>query len=394
MIGTDLINRFFDNSKYTQRIFIDNFGFKNRGDQLMIQSVMEQVRMHLPTAQILVRGKVFYENPSFCIENKLFPLSISCLGKKHWNIKKRILNKLLGDDWIVTPNDIDVVLDCCGYYINDVWHKSENSYRYVRDYFSMFNKPGIKVIYLPQAFGPFSNEWSQKIGKLAYERATKIYAREEESYTYLKELVKDTGKLSVAPDFTCLLPAAEGPVVQIPPKQYVLVIPNSNMVNNTPNEISNQYCVFLKSIIDNLTEHGERVYLLNHEDDVEEQLLVKVNDSLKKQVVIITKLSGQDIKGIIKDAKLVITARFHGAVSSLTQHVPTLVTSWSHKYAALLKEHECEQSMLDVTDVDKSLNVIKDALEHPQRYSSKVGCEDRIEAATMQMWEEVFTMMK
>ena len=387
------IKKLFKPSKYSKKIFIDNFGFKNRGDQLMIQAVMEQVREQIPNAQILVRKNVFNENPSFCIKNKIFPLEPSNSGKRNKKLIKSIINSLIGDDWVVTPNDVDVILDCCGYYINDVWHKSENSYNYVRDYYSMFCKPNIKIIYLPQAFGPFSNEWSKKIGFLAYERATKIYAREKESYDYLKNLVGDSEKLTIAPDFTCLLEGTSAPVVQIPQGQYVLVIPNSNMIGNTNSDISGKYIDVLQSIIEHLTDAGETVYLLNHEGDIEEKLLVEINQKLKKPVVILTKLSGVDIKGIIRNAKLVITARFHGAVSSLTQHVPTLVTSWSHKYAALLQEHKCEQSMLEVSDIPGSIKKIDDSLSHPEKYSSKEGCEEQIESQTRKMWEEVFSLI-
>lgn len=388
------IRRLFKPSKYSKRIFIDNFGFKNRGDQLMIQSVMEQVRSHIPTAQILVRKNVFNENPSFCIENKIFPLELNNSGVQKNKFIKRITNRLIGDDWLISPKDVDVVLDCCGYYINDVWHKSENSYKNVREYFAKFCKPGVKIIYLPQAFGPFGNEWSKKIGFLAYERAIKIYAREKESYKYLKNLVEDDKKLSIAPDFTCLLKGSSSPVVQIPHSQYVLVIPNSNMIGNTKSNISSKYIDFLQAIIEHMTEEGETVCLLNHEGDIEEKLLVEINQKLKKPVVILTKLSGVDIKGIIRNAKLVITARFHGAVSALTQHVPTLVTSWSHKYAALLQEHKCEQSMLEVTDVSESIKKIDDALLHPETYSSKAGCEEKIESQTQKMWNEVFSLIK
>ena len=384
------LRKIFATPNYSCRVFIDNFGFKNRGDQLMIQSVMEQVRARIPSAQILVRAHVFRENPSFCMANKLYPLASRNSGSIIRKIAKKISNRLLGDDWIVTPEEIEVVLDCCGYYINDVANKTEESYKNVKHYYELFTKHNIKVIYLPQAFGPFRNEWSQKIGHMAYQRSTKIFAREKESYNYLKELVGDDKKLFIAPDFTCLLSASVAPVVQIPKGQYVLVIPNSNMVLKTQAEIANNYIAFLVAIIDHLNERGENVYLLNHEGDVEEKLLTSINGKLKKPVAIITKISGTDIKGVIKDAKLVITARFHGAVSSLSQHVPTLVTSWSHKYVALLQEHGCEQSLLSVTDIATSIGKINDALSQPAKYVSKEGCETRIEEETIKMWNDVF----
>lgn len=391
---TDSIRRIMSGGKGKSiKILIDNFGFKNRGDHLMIQSVLDQIRLHRPEAQVFVRRNVFLENPSYCINNCIYPLQLSNSGIKHSHLYAKMVNSLLCDEWIVMPNQIDVVLDCCGYYITDAWHKTESDYRNVKNYYALFSNPKLKVIYLPQAFGPFGNEWSQRVAYLAYDRATRIYAREASSFQYLKDLIGKTDKLSIAPDFTCFCQTSKKPTIQLSPKQYVLIIPNGNMIGQTEKNVADNYILFLRDITEYLIGRRENVYLLNHEGEEDEQLLHSINELLPQPLPILTNMSGQDIKAIIKDAKLVISARFHGVVSALTQHVPTLCSSWSHKYAELLKEHGCEESMLEVGDVEESFLKISQALEHPDRFISKEGCEGKIENEVRSMWNEIFEMI-
>lgn len=387
------IKKYFMQSEYPMKIFIDNFGFKNRGDQLMIQSVLDQIRERKPNAQVYVRRNVFMQNPTYCLHNDIQSLDLSNSGIRHSTFYAKIVNFLLRKEYVVTPRQIDVVLDCCGYYITDAWHQTEDDYCRVNNYYSLFSNPDLKVIYLPQAFGPFRNEWSKKIAQLAYERATKIYARENVSLSCMVDLFGTNEKLSIAPDFTCFCSPSENPVVQLPEKDYVIIIPNSNMISQTDNNIADNYMDFLKSVVEFLIAKGETIYLLNHEGEEDEELLHSLNRTLTQPLPILTNMSGVDIKAVVKNAKLVISARFHGVVSALTQKVPTLCTSWSHKYAELLKEHDCEQSLLNVEDINQSLQIISDALSHPSKYISKDGCEEIIEGKVNKMWDEVFSLM-
>ena len=390
---SSIVEKLFKPSKCSKKIFIDNFGFKNRGDQLMIQSVMDQVRDNIPSAQIFVRENVFLENPSYCIANKLYPLAASNSGKKHWSMVKKLTNKLLCDDWIVTPSDIDVVLDCCGYHFTDFWMKDESSFYYYQKYYASFSKPNRKIIFLPQAFGPFNNEWSGRAMQLAYDVADMVYCRDDVSFSMLQSILRDTQKIKIAPDFTCLCEPEKNPSVQLPSKQYVLLIANSNMVKNTDKTIGDQYISFLKEITSFLLDRGETVYLLNHEGMEDEELLKELNKTMPKSMPILTNLDGAEIKAIIKDSKLLISDRFHGLVSGLTQGVPCLCIGWSHKYAELLKEHQCEGNRMDVNDLESAIKSISEALTQPYKYSSKESCEEHLENRVHEMWADVFDVI-
>src|SRR5690625_5772419 len=50
------------------------------------------------------------------------------------------------------------------------------------------------------------------------------------------------------------------------------------------------------------------------------------------------------LKGIISKAKYIVGSRYHSIISSLSQNVPAIGTSWSHKYEELYKEYDISRS--------------------------------------------------
>lgn len=379
--------------KYSHKIYIDNSGFNNRGDQLMIQAIWEQIRKYYPNALLLLKQSAFEQNPTYCIEHHIYPLSLSNnIIKKSW-LYKKLTNLLLRDEWINTPEDVDIILDSRGYHLAD-WRINNQEYvDFLSRYYKRFNKKGRKFIVLPQAIGPFGNVYSRQAMALVHEQAEFIYAREQVSYDYLKNMYPESDKIGICPDFTCLTSKMERRSIVLPTKQYVIIIPNSKMKEQTSNSIAGGYMKFLSDISQYLQDIGENVVLLNHEGIADEELLLTINGNLKHRCLILSNLSGMEIKSIIAEAKLVITGRFHGAVSGLTQGVPTLCTAWSHKYIELLKEHECSNNILNVDDIKAAYSIINSALNHPEEYSSKKGCNEKISEQVNNMWNSVMAIL-
>lgn len=377
--------------KYPQKILIDNPGFTNRGDQLMIQAILEQIRLYRPQAQILVRRSAFEQNPSYCIQNKIYPLEVSNRGIKRSKLYTQLVNFLLRDEWINTPREVDLILDCAGYHLAD-WRIDNDDYVYLlSEFYKQFTKKGRRIILLPQALGPFTNQYSISATKMVHEYAEAIYAREIVSYDNIKALFPDSSKIKIAPDFTCLVSGTDRNSIVLPRNQYVLMIPNYKMMEQTAQNVSSVYIDFMTAIAQYMINSGQNVYLLNHEGDKDEKILHSINERLANPLPILTNLTGLDIKSIIKNAKLVISGRYHGVVSGLTQGVPTLCTGWSHKYAELLKEHKCDDNFLEVDKINVSISKVKDALTNPKAYISKVGCEEEIEKKANEMWKRIFS---
>lgn len=375
------------------KILIDNSGFKNRGDQLMIQSVVEQLSARYPSAQLLVKRDAFLQDPSYCISHKLYPLELSQSRIKTSRLYKSVVNFLLRGEWMVTPDDVDVILDCRGYHLADWRINGQRYVDYLKAYYKRFTKHGRRLVFLPQAFGPFENPYSRQAMQLVYSQADYIFAREQVSLNYLKELFPESQKIGISPDFTCLLSPQLHPSVILSEKDYVVIIPNAKMIEQGENGMDSRYIDYLTRITKYLRERGEKVVLLNHEGEKDERLLRTINANVDNKLPILTNLSGGDIKAVIGGAKLLLSGRFHGVVSGLTQGVPTLCTGWSHKYAELMKEHACEHNILQVDALPESITIISDALSNPVKYASKDNRNEAIRTDVYAMWERVFDII-
>lgn len=388
---TKRLGKVFYNPDRRVKVLIDNAGFVNKGAELMLRSVVQQLGKRMPNALIVLPKNIFYENPSYCVENHIVPLQ-KASGKVKRFAKSFVYRNLLNKPWYVTPEQIDVVLDAGGFQFGDQWKATENDVKWKIRYYASFSKMDRKIVFLPQAFGPFKDEYSQHMMKNVYGFADLIYAREKVSFDYLRELFPKDGKIKQCPDFTCLSQGNMRKTVVLPEK-YVLIVPNAKMITHTEQKVSSDYLSFLKEIIAFLTKLGERVVLLNHEGVGDEELLDKINKELPQKLLLLSNLDALEVKHVIGGARLLVSSRFHGVVSGLTQCVPTLCTSWSHKYFELLKDHKCESNVLDVNDVEGAKSIIQQALERPSEYASKEGCVNEIKKQSEKMWDEIFGLI-
>ena len=124
-----------------------------------------------------------------------------------------------------------------GYAYGDSWNRPEWTIKADYLFYHSFNKKGRSLILLPQAFGPFEKEVSQKQIAQLYQMADRIYPREQSSYDYVAKAVNDTTKLKMTPDFTMSSIPPGHSSVQLPAKSYITVVLNARMVDKTSAEI-------------------------------------------------------------------------------------------------------------------------------------------------------------
>ena len=166
------------------------------------------------------------------------------------------------------------------------------------------------------------------------------------------------------------------------------------MVATATKQDGEAYVNLLPRIIQTIENLGYKPYFLIHEGRVDRNFTEEINQKLITRLPIVQEDNPLHIKGIISKSKAVITSRFHGLVSCLSQAIPCLATSWSHKYETLLQDYNYPEGMLDVYCDDELLIAkVKSVLTEPSRnlIIEKLKNESvKQKKRSEEMWEKVF----
>jgi colanic acid/amylovoran biosynthesis protein len=263
-----------------------------------------------------------------------------------------------------------------------------------QDMLRPLHKRGCKIVFLPQAFGPVEKPNTKKILELLNGNADLIMPRERISLSYLqKSSVIDMNKVKMFTDFTSLVEGAF-------PEGYehlrngICIIPNLRMIDK--GIISyDAYIRLLTDIVSEGKKSGHPVYLLNHEGLKDEKLCFECQKSFGDDIEVVTNLNALEVKGLIASAYLVITSRFHGLASALNSCVPSLATSWSHKYEELCKDYKLKDCVLPLNDLSKSLEKVALMLEDSKNNEIRNHLSlqvPKIKSQTIEMWNSIWSL--
>lgn len=330
-------------------IQIDGVNTLNKGAELMLVSILEILEIKYPGARVFINADNTLDKNMI----KDYDLKVNFKsGVRIGVFINRVITKLNLGKTIsyFTENylskDVDMILDASGFKYSDQWKVSDSWVLYKEKYYkNAFNK-NVKVYFLTQAFGPFNLVNSQKCVEILSKYCSLIFAREEKSYQYLLERAhNDThNKIKLSCDFTF---KTKGVVPQKFEhlKNGIAIIPNRKMITHSVNK-EGEYLELLNNLIKYFKNKGEKVFLLNHEAKGDFELCQKLNENFNNEFDIVSELKAKEIKGVIGNSKLVISSRFHGVASALSQGVPCLATSWSHKYELLFKNFDQKNCVL------------------------------------------------
>lgn len=369
--------------------------FVNKGAELMLHAIIAKVRDEIPHA-VFVMEKNSRVPAIKLKENRIFQkLNFNKfrvnLGKLGTFIPKRIRRK----SGFILPCEINVILDASGFAFGDTWGARKAGYR-LADHIVNWKKQGKKVIMLPQAFGPFTEEALIAKMKIIISNADLICARDQISYEYIRQLTSDNSNVILRPDFTNLVKGAVPPYFDNSTCE-VAIIPNSKMIETLSRKDGKAYMHLLERLIVMIREFKHKPFFLIHEGQSDSTIAEKINQHLTNKLPVIKEDNPLFVKGIIGASKAVITSRFHGLVSCLSQAIPCLTTGWSHKYEMLLEDYNYPEALLDVHSDDKILQEkVELILTEPSSFliSKNLKKEGvRQKQLSEEMWKEVFEKM-
>jgi len=316
--------------------------FVNKGAELMLHAILQQLAQRFPDAQIVLKDNLnspYLKRISVGAYQKLeFKKNIYDFGGFFYLLPKKIRNWLL--KWgIITEADIDVILDASGFSYGDQW--SPVILAQTAKEVKRMKEKGKHYIFMPQALGPFTKSKQQKWADIAFENAALVVAREQQSFSYVKSLMGDKDNIVCFPDFTNLVVGIIPEQFKEQNKRYLTVIPNSKMLSkkNTNTAWQVHYVNTFAIIMNEAEKQGLTPFLLNHEGGEDQILCEQINAKLLKPVEIMQEDDPLKVKGIIGASEAILCSRYHGCVSALSQGIPCLGTSWSHKYEKLFEEY-------------------------------------------------------
>lgn len=379
------------------KIQIDGAGMINKGAELMLFSVLKQIENKYPNAQVLINNSdcdITILRKYINLEIKI-PKSSLLLKLLYFPLIKKSLDKLKMQfviNYILhfPRKNIDLLLDAGGFQFGDQFYFSSNDIYVLNHYYKKLKNYKTKLIFLPQAFGPFENKNSKKLISVFNNYIDTVYSREQVSYDYLIKAGLSKTNLKISPDFTSIIKGII-PTKYNKLKGNVCFIPNMRMLDKG-NLNLDTYVNFFVTLINISIENNKIPFLLNHEGKNDYEICKIIASKLDKPLTIVNNLNALEVKGVIANSYAVVSSRFHGIASSLNSTVPCLATSWNHKYESLFKDYEQTDNILDVNNSYDAGKKLSNILNPQINKDIKLVLEKnkkRLSNLTKQMWEEV-----
>lgn len=376
------------------RIVLSGVETNNKGAELMLYAILQEVERKWPDADVYIPKSRVKQGLSYINTS----LSLHYLPFEQFVMRTHInsLLRRIGLPAIKCFRFVkaDYFFDGSGFAFGDQWTLSNVTICEWENMLRLFHEKKCKVVFLPQAFGPVKKESTKKALAILNQYADMLMPRERVSYNYLLESgVVDEHKVRVFTDFTSLV-EGEFPQEYGHLKDGICIIPNMKMIEKGMISFDN-YIDLLTAIIMEGKMTGRPIYLLNHAGKDDAGLCNKCKESLSVDVTIVTGLNALQVKGLISSAYLVITSRFHGLASALNCCVPSLATSWSHKYSELFGDYGLDGYVLPLEDKQSSINLVRGLLDSNKNQEIRLHLSMQvaeIKNQTKEMWETIWKL--
>ena len=366
----------------------------NKGAELMLYAILQEIERKYPEATVYLQPKSIPQGLNYVrtlVKLRYWPFSV-IIEKIHINdLLERVHLPKIQD---TCAKKADFFFDGSGFRFSDQCKLWGTTPKWWRKLLKSQSRNGSKIVFLPQAFGPIEMKITKQAISAVGEYASFIMPRESVSYNYLNSSgLVDMKKVAVFPDFTSLVDG-------VFPKQYnhlkdgICIIPNMKMIEKGKVSYDN-YIRLLSDIIGEGKKCGHPVYLLNHEGKADENLALKCRDEFDGELEVVTGINALEVKGLIATAYVVITSRFHGLASALNSCVPSLATSWSHKYGELFKDYALDNYVLPLNNNEVAISKVNEILDEKENHRIRCilfGKVPLIKNKTREMWNLIWQL--
>ncbi len=371
--------------------------FVNKGAELMLHAVLEQINQHFPGAQVALAPNKNSPYAQRAALGALQKIPLRFRGRDFnalsYLLPKKLRQFLQSFIGVVFEADITLVLDASGFAYGDQWG-GRNVLVLANEIKRLANK-GKGYILLPQAFGPFHKAQDQQLLAEALPKAWLVCARDSASFAHLKSCAPDVSQLYQFADFTNLVvpvvPAAPAAQAGVNEKNRCLIIPNNAMqsLKNNNQQWRERYMDVLQLAIQTARQQGMSAVLLNHEGAADAALCQQLSAAFNPPLQVVNEADPRKVKGWIASSRMVVCSRFHGCVSALSSGVPCIGTSWSHKYEALFAEYQQAEFLIGPDISAEQLQLLFNRCQQAVTTKEVQQAIVQFQQQSQQMWQLV-----
>ena len=196
----------------------------------------------------------------------------------------------------------------------------------------------------PQTYGPYSSAWSRIWAKRIIKNAYKVYSRDKQSATIIKQMcdrdVKVVTDVAFGLTYTTKELEQNGKIkVALNPSGLLW---KGGYTNDNQFGLSIDYQEYCKKVLSEVTSNSNyEVYLIPHvgggthggENDYE--ICQKLHELFPDTQVVSKSNSPIDIKNYISAMDILIAARMHATVAGVSSGVATIPVAYSRKFMGL-----------------------------------------------------------
>ncbi|MEE2001476.1 polysaccharide pyruvyl transferase family protein [Alkalimonas sp. MEB108] len=303
------------------------------------------------------------------------------------------LIRLLNRYGMVTERQVDAVLEASGFAYGDQWPLQflQNTAREVE----RFAKAGKPFIFMPQAFGPFESQASKAAMRQIIQHARLIFVRDAISKQHLESCVSPLpAHVIQSPDFTIGLSPEALPQAAAP---YAALIPNNKVISPfhhaNAEQLKDDYLAAFVQAANQLYQTGYQVKLVNHEGKEDAELCQHIQ-ARATHAEVVEMEDPLAVKAYIGGASLVVSSRFHGAINALSQGVPCIATSWSHKYRQMMQDFGMEDYCIEALTPESLLQNLTQLIENQQSITTKLQtAKETLHHQNQQMWQHIYQQL-
>lgn len=291
---------------------------------------------------------------------------------------------------IIPDEEVELFLDMSGYAYADRWGSHVIKDRVV--YYKELSKRGKKIVFLPQAFGPFERSSSQALLRELIGLADMVFARDRVSYEQVAQVSERSETIRLAPEFTQVLQPHHTESL----RDCVAVIPNIQVIRQNHSVSQAAYLAFLDRVISGIKQIGLTPVVVQFSQHADAELVRDIRNR-HHDVGVIRSGDPLRLKSAIAACRAAVCSRYHSFVSALSTGVPAATTAWSHKYVEFAREYDMEDCVLDVTaDVDRVLHVLQTiCIDEHQRLTEKLLARSLGQREAIQeMWSTIAEVAK